>query len=145
MWGGGRGYVESEWFKGYSASLELPSLCLALSLFFFCPPLLSTQPLALGAARKVHLFERGDRQGKAKDKAVLSLDDPLLESAIGRELYAKLMEDAALLADLIEPLDLVRVASGDQSPIFFGSAMNNFGVELFLEKFLRMGCTPGIP
>jgi len=69
------------------------------------------------------LFERGDRQGKAKDKGVLSVDDPLLEEAIGSELYTKLLEDVELLDDLIEPLDLERVAAGDQSPMFFGSAM----------------------
>jgi peptide subunit release factor RF-3 len=74
-------------------------------------------------SNKVHLFERGDRRGKAKDMAVLRLDDPLLEEAIGNELYLKLMEDAELLDDLIEPLDLARVAAGDQSPMFFGSAM----------------------
>jgi peptide chain release factor 3 len=79
----------------------------------------------------VHLFERGDRRGKAKDLEVVALDDPLLPELIGERLYEKLVEDAEVLDGLVEPLDMDRVRKGDQSPMFFGSAMNNFGVELF--------------
>jgi len=43
---------------------------------------------------------------------------------------------------LIEPLNLERVLDGTQSPMFFGSAMTNFGVQLFLEKFCDMGTKP---
>lgn len=43
---------------------------------------------------------------------------------------------------LVEPLDMERVLTGDQSPMFFGSAMTNFGVELFLKRFLTIGQKP---
>lgn len=43
---------------------------------------------------------------------------------------------------LVEPLDMERVLIGEQSPMFFGSAMTNFGVELFLKRFLTIGQKP---
>ena len=68
----------------------------------------------------VHLFQRGDRTGKANAMEVVQLDDPDLEEAIGTELHTKLLEEAELLDNLIEPLDIERVHRGDQSPMFFG-------------------------
>jgi len=47
-----------------------------------------------------------------------------------------------MLAELIAPLDMERVMQGEQSPLFFGSAMTNFGVQLFLDKFCDLGTTP---
>lgn len=47
-----------------------------------------------------------------------------------------------LLNDLIEPLDIGRVLAGNQSPMFFGSAMNNFGVALFFKKCLEISTKP---
>jgi peptide chain release factor 3 len=44
--------------------------------------------------------------------------------------------------DLIEPLDEEKVLAGKQSPMFFGSAMNNFGVELFFNKCLEISTKP---
>lgn len=58
------------------------------------------------------------------------------------ELFSKLIEDKELLDELIEPLDIDRVLDGQQTPLFFGSAMTNFGVQLFLDKFLQMGTKP---
>lgn len=46
------------------------------------------------------------------------------------------------LPSLVEPLDMERVLIGEQSPMFFGSAMTNFGVELFLKRFLTIGQKP---
>mmetsp|Transcript_5583 Transcript_5583/g.10555 ORF Transcript_5583/g.10555 Transcript_5583/m.10555 type:complete len:588 (+) Transcript_5583:136-1899(+) len=92
--------------------------------------------------RTVHLFERGDRTGKATNLPTMALDDPDLEKAIGERLYLKLMEDVELLDGIISPLDKDKVLKEEQTPMFFGSAMNNFGVELFLKKFLHMGTTP---
>ena len=91
----------------------------------------------------VHLFERGDRTGKATDLQTVPVDDPELEEMIGEELYAQLMEDVEMLDGLIEPLDAERILVGEQTPMFFGSAMTNFGVELFLRHFLEIGTVPG--
>ena len=91
----------------------------------------------------VHLFDRGDRKSKAEVEQVAMTDtDTLRKSIDDDELYEKLLEDQELLVELIPPLDMDRVMSGGQSPLFFGSAMTNFGVQLFLDKFCDMGTKP---
>ena len=54
----------------------------------------------------------------------------------------KLAEDIELLDGAAEEFDLDRVLRGELSPVFFGSALTNFGVEPFLENFLRLTPTP---
>ena len=91
----------------------------------------------------VHLFDRGDRKGKAEVEQVHMDDLETLKKRIDDdELFEKLLEDQELLSELISPLDMDRVMSGEQSPLFFGSAMTNFGVQLFLDKFCDMGTRP---
>ncbi|CAM9961723.1 unnamed protein product [Ascophyllum nodosum] len=90
----------------------------------------------------VHLFERAGRTSKATDVAELTLDDSKLPEMITQELYEQLLEDVEMLDGLVEPLDMKRVLTGEQSPMFFGSAMTNFGVELFLKRFLTIGQKP---
>jgi peptide chain release factor 3 len=60
--------------------------------------------------------------------------DTLRQRINDDELFHKLLEDQELLQELISPLDMERVMAGEQSPLFFGSAMTNFGVQLFLDK-----------
>jgi len=83
----------------------------------------------------VHLFDRAER-GSKSDVRQVSMDDvdTLKEIINDQELFDKLLEDQELLEELISPLDMERVMAGEQSPLFFGSAMTNFGVQLFLDK-----------
>lgn len=91
----------------------------------------------------VHLFQKAEKRGSKADDQEVPLDSEELQSLINDdELYSKLMEDAELLQELVHPLDLTRVMLGEQSPLFFGSAMTNFGVQLFLDKFLEIGSKP---
>ena len=73
----------------------------------------------------------------------MKLDDPRLEKLLDPELYAQLQEDLELLQELGGELDLEAVHAGQMTPFFFGSAMSNFGVELFLENFLKYALEPG--
>ncbi|MBR5121333.1 MAG: peptide chain release factor 3 [Oscillospiraceae bacterium] len=70
------------------------------------------------------------------------LQDPSLSKIIGEQNYNQLCEDVELLDGASDELDLQRVANGKLSPVFFGSALNNFGVEPFLEGFLKMAPSP---
>lgn len=92
----------------------------------------------------VHLYTKATQRGGKADVMQVPLDDTdTLQATIqDDELYHKLLEDAELLNELVTPLDLSRVMAGEQSPLFFGSAMTNFGVELFLQKFCDMGTKP---
>jgi peptide chain release factor 3 len=93
---------------------------------------------------KVHLYQKSlQRGGKAQDVVLDLNDDARLRAEIGDdELYEKLLEDAELLEGIVNPLDVGRVMAAEQSPLFFGSAMTNFGVQLFLDKFCDMGSQP---
>mmetsp|Transcript_24090 Transcript_24090/g.49267 ORF Transcript_24090/g.49267 Transcript_24090/m.49267 type:complete len:640 (+) Transcript_24090:161-2080(+) len=92
----------------------------------------------------VHLFDKAAiRGGKADVKQIPMSDADALKAAINDdELFEKLLEDQEILEELIAPLVMERVMAGDQSPLFFGSAMTNFGVQLFLDRFCEMGTKP---
>lgn len=91
----------------------------------------------------VHLFAKGVRGGKAEEYAPMKLEDPELKELIeDQELYDQLMEDAELVPEMLPVLDLEAVARGEQTPVFFGSAMSNFGVQLFLDAFMSFGSPP---
>ncbi len=74
----------------------------------------------------------------------IALDDPALEELIAPALCAQLRENIELLDGAASEFDLQRVRHGALSPVFFGSALTNFGVEPFLERFLQM-TTPPLP
>lgn len=91
--------------------------------------------------RLIHLYERGAR-GKKATTSTMSIDDPALESELGEEIYAQLIEDAEILDAVGHSWDQEAVLNGHLTPMFFGSAMSNFGVELFLRRFLEIGRAP---
>ncbi|MGV3615733.1 MAG: peptide chain release factor 3 [Fimbriimonas sp.] len=93
-------------------------------------------------SREVHLFERsvgGSRSGQD----VLSLDDPRLPDLIGEEAVMNLLQEIELIDIAGEALDMEKVLAGQLTPVFFGSALTNFGVEPFLNRFLGMAPAPG--
>ena len=61
---------------------------------------------------------------------------------IGEDFYENLMEEIELLDGASQPLDMEKVHKGELSPVFFGSALTNFGVQPFLEHFLQMTTAP---
>ncbi len=71
-----------------------------------------------------------------------SIDDPHLAEELGSYYHDKLMEDIELLDIAGDDLDLEKVSKGLQTPLFFGSALTNFGVEFFLQEFLSMAPSP---
>ncbi len=93
------------------------------------------------ATNEVHLFERGNRRKKV-DANVVALDDPELAEIIGEELYTQLQEDVEMLDGVTPETDSELISTGEQTPLFFGSAMTNFGVELFLQTFLLYAHKP---
>lgn len=72
----------------------------------------------------------------------VALDDPSAVKLIGEDFASKLKDDVALLDGAGDKLDMEKVQSGKLSPVFFGSALTNFGVEPFLKEFLRMTPPP---
>ncbi|MDO5560256.1 MAG: peptide chain release factor 3 [Oscillospiraceae bacterium] len=70
------------------------------------------------------------------------LNDPELADILGEENYRNIVDDVELLDGASEEFDIDAVQKGKLSPVFFGSALTNFGVEPFLEKFLQMTPPP---
>jgi len=91
--------------------------------------------------REVVLFERAQR-GRQSTEERLPLDSPLLAERVEADLLAKALEELELLDGAGEELDLAAVHAGDLSPVFFGSAMTNFGVRPFLDAFLELAQPP---
>lgn len=71
-----------------------------------------------------------------------NLDDASLAEVLEEELYLQLKDDVELLDEAGEAFDLEAVRAGQLSPVFFGSALTNFGVEPFLNHFLQMTTSP---
>ena len=91
--------------------------------------------------REVVLFERGDRGRQAQERRMAS-DDPAIHALVEPELLAQAMEELELLEAAGAELDLELVHSGAITPVFFGSAMTNFGVRPFLDTFLDLAQQP---
>ena len=72
----------------------------------------------------------------------VDLSDPSLDSLIGENLHSTLCDDIELLDGASYEFDIEKVRKGELSPVFFGSALTNFGVEPFLENFLEMTTSP---
>ena len=80
--------------------------------------------------------------GKQKaEKLEISPDDPALDELIGASRREQLVEDVELLG-AGRDFNMDEVRRGELSPVFFGSALTNFGVEPFLEAFLQMTTAP---
>ncbi len=69
-------------------------------------------------------------------------DDPALADVIGKDNHAQLAEDIELLDGASEEFDREAIQTGELSPVFFGSALTNFGVEPFLKRFLELTPPP---
>ena len=93
-------------------------------------------------AREIITFKAEMGGAKELETSTYSIDDPDLEKIIGVINYRKLMEDMELIDGAADELDLEKVTDGKLSPVFFGSALTNFGVEPFLKHFLEMTSAP---
>ena len=71
-----------------------------------------------------------------------SLDDSALEELAGEEGASELRETLALVDGALSRFDEVKFRAGEQTPVFFGSALNNFGVETFLEALVKLAPPP---
>ena len=87
------------------------------------------------------LFFSGETRGKKVNSMEVALEDPALDETLGAEKAAKLRDEVELLG-AGRDFNMQAVRNGTLSPVFFGSALTTFGVEPFLEEFLRMTTAP---
>lgn len=91
---------------------------------------------------EVNLFERTAHGAFMAPLEVAGIGDVKVREALSEDLYDTVTSEIELLDGLTETLDVERVLAGEQMPIYFGSAMNNFGVQNMLESFLEMSPPP---
>lgn len=90
---------------------------------------------------QVELFQ-GDDDSKIEVKKVEDYNDPVIRDMAGEYLHEQLCQDIELLDVAGDPFDLEKVLKGELTPVFFGSAVNNFGVQTFLDNFLQLAPKP---
>ncbi len=82
---------------------------------------------------------KGTKEGTQRE---IAIDDPQLLEEIGESYQSTLLDEIELLDGASAEFDMELVAKGELSPVFFGSALTNFGVETFLQHFLQMTSSP---
>ena len=92
--------------------------------------------------QRVLRFERTQHGASIAPVTVTGLDDPMLEETIGPSAWSELRDAAELLSGAGAAFDRDAFARGTLIPVFFGSAINNFGVEPFLRAVLELAPKP---
>ena len=94
-------------------------------------------------ASSIELFEKDTNHGQRKLASTKgSADDPAFKELLSDEVHQSLIDDIELLDAAGDAFDMEKVKNGTLTPMFFGSAMTNFGVKPFLEKFLELAPKP---
>ena len=92
--------------------------------------------------KKVLIFsdtQKGTKEGVIEE---IGIDEPRLDQVVDPEQKEQLLEEIELLDGASADFDQEQVSKGNLTPVFFGSALTNFGVETFLEHFLAMTTSP---
>lgn len=90
---------------------------------------------------QVHLFSP-THGGRIQQGIVIdNIDDPQLEDLVGSQAQT-LRQDLELLAGAGNEFCVQRYLAGEQTPVFFGSAINNFGVQELLDTFVHLAPCP---
>ena len=92
--------------------------------------------------RSLNLFEANSSKIGERLTDIEGIDDPKLEHWVGTAYTAKLREDVSLIEGVYEPYELEMYREGLQAPVFFGSAINNFGVGELLDTFIDIAPCP---
>ncbi len=92
--------------------------------------------------RQVHLFERTPGGKFQAPVEVTSLEDPHVREKLDDYTYEQVKEQLEMLDGAGHPFDLNSVRAGQQTPVYFGSAVNNFGIQLLLDGFLKDSVPP---
>lgn len=93
--------------------------------------------------QEVELFSSDNTHGqKARASRIMKISSPELLEKIGADAQETLLEDIELLDTAGEAFDMAKINSGELTPMFFGAAMTNFGVQNFLEEYLHLAPPP---
>ncbi len=118
-------------------------------LNILCAPI--TWPIGSGKSFKgiyhiqkdeVFLYHSGEGFHIQERRSIKGLDNPDLDAAVGEDLAAKLREDMELIKGGSNPFDEEAFLSGELTPVFFGTALGNFGVDFMLDGLTSWAPAP---
>jgi peptide chain release factor 3 len=91
-----------------------------------------------------HLNLFNPHAGQTSDEltSIESLDDPMLDEKVGERAAAELREETKMLKEVYPEFDKEYYLEGMMSPVFFGSAINNFGIAELLDDFVEFAPGP---
>jgi peptide chain release factor 3 len=93
-------------------------------------------------SKQMFTFERTEHGAKRAPVQVGDVRDPRIAALTDEATYAEFLDQIELLDGAGTAFDRNEMLRGNSTPVFFGSAANNFGVELFLDAFVDMGPPP---
>jgi peptide chain release factor 3 len=93
---------------------------------------------------RLELMDRADRNRVAESIRIEGLDDPKLAEHVPAQLLEKLVEEVEMARELLPPLDPQAVLEGHMTPIWFGSALNSFGVRELMDGIGAYGPEPQV-
>ncbi|MBR9852169.1 MAG: GTP-binding protein, partial [Rhodobacteraceae bacterium] len=93
---------------------------------------------------RLELMDRADRNKIAQSIEIKGLDDPKLAQHVPAHLLEKLQEELEMARELLPPLDKKAMLEGTLTPIWFGSAINSFGVKELMDGIANYGPEPQI-
>lgn len=94
-------------------------------------------------ARSMLRFTRTERGQRRVPVMTSALDDEKLGGLLGETAWRRLQEEAALLEGVGATFDAERFRAGEQTPVLFGSALTNFGIEPFIDTLAELLPAPG--
>ncbi len=92
--------------------------------------------------KSVHLFEKTPAGAYRAPVSVAGIQDETVRAALAPDVHAKVCDELDLLDGAGTDFDFEAVRAGNATPVFFGSAANNFGVQLLLDNFLQLAPPP---
>ena len=90
----------------------------------------------------IRLFEAEQKTTISQSNLIENINDPALETAIGASAKETLEEELELVREVYHSFDSKAYLAGMQHPVFFGSALNNFGVQELLDCFVEIAPSP---
>ena len=93
---------------------------------------------------RLELMDRADRNKVAESVSINGLDDPQLADHIPADLLDKLREEVEMARELLPAMDLTAFQQGTLTPIWFGSAINSFGVKELMDGIAEYGPEPQV-
>jgi peptide chain release factor 3 len=92
--------------------------------------------------KRLRLFNEGNKTHISDSIDFDNINDPSLSDHIGEQAASQLREDIELVTEVYPSFDPKAYLNGEQQPVFFGSALNNFGVQELLDAFIEIAPPP---